>query len=303
MLRILSNLTFAVRIRKDLKFQPLRRCFTKTKGIVDNNVEQKWFSTNDDEILQIVNECKLKQLTKYIEPSYAEAIISNRTNNGPYKSLNDLISQNELTSEHLNNFYTLINSLKIRQKKWGKFVLSPAIKDIVMPKTVLGIHIGLDALTWTLLSSDLKILDWDCLIWHDTTRCINNIDLVNKALSFVQTLPLSSCYVVEEFKIRNRTLSYLLFIQQLYIAIICFLKLKESQGWNNLMESKNNICVLKYMASAHFFKLVVDDEVKHKFTTKSIEHQEQMGWSLVKALTLIRLVTIFNDNQKCRKND
>ncbi|XP_076753418.1 uncharacterized protein LOC143424913 [Xylocopa sonorina] len=334
MLRILYNLTCTVRIRKDVWFQPLQRCSTKVRSNVENDAGQKWFSEKEDEILQIVNESNVKELSKYIQSSYAETIISNRTNNGPYKSLNDLVSQNKLTSDNLNNFYTLIINHKVKKRKWKKFVVTPDVKTIMMPKTILGIHVGSNAITWTLLNCDFKILDWDCLCWHNQTTDINTFNLINLASSIAQTLPVSSCYVIEELKMTNKSLYHMLSIQQqLNIAIMSCLKLMENQRRNNSMEPKNSVYVLQYLTSARFLNLIVgneviaakyimklilnneaidnkglqfvhvDDELKKKFTARSLEQQEQIGWSVAKAITFIRLVIIFNVNLIYRESD
>lgn len=53
---------------------------------------------------------------RYVQPIYAERIISNFTKNGPYKSLNDLLIKTNIDVDILNKFYNLVLS-EIQKKK------------------------------------------------------------------------------------------------------------------------------------------------------------------------------------------
>lgn len=60
---------------------------------------------------------------RFISESYAAALISKRTSDGPYKSLDDVLLKTEIDVDSWNSFCTLfINHYKKRQ--WKKFMKS-----------------------------------------------------------------------------------------------------------------------------------------------------------------------------------
>lgn len=326
-MRILHNLTGAINLRKTRLVQ-LRKCHTASKRDDGNSIEAKWFLEKEDEILNLVNKSNIKELTKYIQQPLAETIISNRTADGPYKSLDELLSKNEIDSDSLNKFYTLIIDHKMQRRKWKKFTITPDVKTIMMPKTILGIHVGPTAITWTLMNSNCQVLDWDCIVWRDKFSKMNTYDLINLTSSIACALPESNSYVIEEFQIGKKSMQHILFNQQLVtIGISSCLKLIQKQRTSNSLGNlESNIYVLHPLASARFFNLMIGQEViaseyvtkvilndvetdkkeaqdvrinnelKKKYMDKEPDHREQMGWSLLKALTFVRLVMIFNTN-------
>lgn len=48
-----------------------------------------------------------------------------------------------------------------------------------MPQMILGIHVGPNAISWTLLNSNFKILNWDCLVWRNKTSKITTYDIIS----------------------------------------------------------------------------------------------------------------------------
>lgn len=48
-----------------------------------------------------------------------------------------------------------------------------------MPEMILGIHVGPNAISWTLLNSNFKILNWDCFVWRNKTSKITTYDIIS----------------------------------------------------------------------------------------------------------------------------
>lgn len=331
MMRILFNSTGTINLRKACTEQ-LRKCSTITKSKSSNNTEAKLSLKKEDELLNVVNKSNAQELTKYIQQSLAEMIVSNRGDR-PYESVNELLSKNEIGSDVLDKFYAQINDHKMQQKKWKNFVITPDVKTITMPKTILGIHVGPTAITWTLINSNCQVLDWDCIIWRNQLSKINTFDLINLIPSIACTLPESSSYVIEELQMTNKRTHHMLSSQQqVAIALSSCIKLIEKQRTDKSLDNLgNSIYVLQALASARFFKLTlgrevlaseyviktilndterdnkelqdvcIDDELKRKYLTRNSDDREQMGWSLLKALTFARLV-IFNANTRYKSS-
>lgn len=48
-----------------------------------------------------------------------------------------------------------------------------------MPATLLGIHVGPTAITWSLVDCDFNVLAWDSIIWQNNSLKYDIINLVN----------------------------------------------------------------------------------------------------------------------------
>ncbi|XP_017885791.1 uncharacterized protein LOC108628400 [Ceratina calcarata] len=334
MMRKLHSLTGTINLRKTCLVQ-LRNCSIVTEqGKNNNNIETKWFLEKEEEILTVVNNSSVKQLARFIEHSLAKTIISNRKTDGSYKSLNELLSKNEIDSDILHKFYSLIIDHKMQRWKRKTFTITPDVKTIMIPKTILAIHVGPTAITWTLIDSNCKVLDCDCIVWRDQSSNVNAFDLISLASSIACSLPESSSYVIEEFQIPKKNFHPILSSQQqMTIAISSCLKLIEKRRKNNSSDNLgNSIYILRPLASARFFNLVlgreviaseyvikeilndaetnikelqdvyIDDELKKRYINREPDYIEQMGWSLLKAVTFARLVPIFNANVSCKSS-
>ncbi|XP_061936036.1 uncharacterized protein LOC107992434 isoform X2 [Apis cerana] len=321
MLKTLCKL-YTFKIKKNLQIILLQKCFNSTINV------QKIFKNNlqnsikyENKILKIINNNNLKDLTKYIHPTFAETIISSYIENGPYKSLNDLLIKTNINENILNEFYnSILNHEKIPPKKINKFTVTPNISGIKMPQMILGIHVGPNAISWTLLNSNFKILNWDCLVWRNKTSKITTYDIISSTSSFVQELPISNnssiSFVMEEID-ASKMLCYQF---QIIIGVASCLKLLLCQEENNSSKFSNNLYILKPRSTARFFKLRVGNEtiaanyilekilnktnetdenlkqiqiynkIKKKYMEKIAEEKEQIGWSLLTALTFVHLV-------------
>ncbi|KOC65683.1 hypothetical protein WH47_10145 [Habropoda laboriosa] len=259
--------------------------------MIENN--EILFAENEHQILKIVNESNLKQLTNYIEQSYAQTIILHRITNGSYKSLTQ--------------FCILFQ----------------------IPNEIMGLHIGPTAICWALVTSDFKVLHLGCHIWNDNHKKFSSYDLIHLASSVAHMLPLSSSHVIEEIPVLKRVPQSTYYIpQQLTTAIMSSIIIMNNSKNDDSSGLKYNLYVLKPQTSAHFFNLVVgkevvaskyiiqrifdqsnidnkqfqyihiSDELREYFLMEMPEQQEQLGWSLLKALTCTHLLKSFMARQK-----
>ncbi|KAK1132399.1 hypothetical protein K0M31_016508 [Melipona bicolor] len=318
MLRTLYKLTYTFKIKKNLWIQPLKICFIMTESNSENNVK---FSKSKRSSLQLINTSDLKQLSKFIEASHAKTIISIRKKDGLYKSLNDLSLRTKINNDVLAKFHRSISNYEISMRTWSKYVTHDEI-IFQMPATTLAIHVGPSAINWTVVNCDFKILDWDSRVWQNGTSKITTYDTINLIASITQQLPVCNCYVMEEIKMINNKSSNLLIQNQINTGIASCLKLITNQGTNN--SPKNRLYLLKSSASARYFHLIigseaisanyvmkkilsdtdvndkmlqrvnVDEKLKRKYNEMFTDEKEQIGWSLLKALTFMCIIDTYN---------
>lgn len=60
---------------------------------------------------------------RFISEAYAATLISKRTSNGPYKSLDDVLLKTEIDVDSWNNFCTLFTN-HYKKQQWKKFIKS-----------------------------------------------------------------------------------------------------------------------------------------------------------------------------------
>ncbi|XP_043787312.1 uncharacterized protein LOC122712061 [Apis laboriosa] len=243
------------------------------------------------------------------------------TKNGPYSSLNDLLIKTNINEDILNEFYnSILNHEKISPKKINQFIVTPDISGIEMPQMILGINVGPNAISWTLLNSNFHILNWDCFVWRDKTSKTTIYDIINLTSSFVQELSIFNnsltSFVIEEIDMAKM----LCYQFQIIIGIASCLKLLSYQEKNNSSKFYDNLYILKSRSTARFFKLrignetiaakyilekilnktdetdenlkqiCINNEIKQKYIEKISEEKEQIGWSLLTALTFVHLI-------------
>ncbi|XP_017789537.1 PREDICTED: uncharacterized protein LOC108571891 [Habropoda laboriosa] len=327
MLRTLYNFTNTGRRRKNLWINLVQRCSTGTDSMIENN--EILFAENEHQILKIVNESNLKQLTNYIEQSYAQTIILHRITNGSYKSLSDLTCIKDMESDILNKFLISVTNHDIKHLQCSRSVLIPNTKITKIPNEIMGLHIGPTAICWALVTSDFKVLHLGCHIWNDNHKKFSSYDLIHLASSVAHMLPLSSSHVIEEIPVLKRVPQSTYYIpQQLTTAIMSSIIIMNNSKNDDSSGLKYNLYVLKPQTSAHFFNLVVgkevvaskyiiqrifdqsnidnkqfqyihiSDELREYFLMEMPEQQEQLGWSLLKALTCTHLLKSFMARQK-----
>ncbi|CAK9816943.1 hypothetical protein ANTPLA_LOCUS9180 [Anthophora plagiata] len=326
MLKTLRTFANISKTRKDLWIKPIQRCSTGTNSIIEkNNVKVSSFKENH--ILNILNTSDLNEMTRYIQKPCAEKIILHRMKNGLFKSLNDLTSIQDIELDALNGLWILPID-EVQYLKLKRSMLIPKTKIIKVPNEVLGLHIGSNVISWAVVTSDFKILYLDFIHWGDSVKNVNSHDLINLAPTVAKMLPPSSSYVIEEFPYVKNSASAHLMQQKLSAAIMCCVKILNEQRKKETSLLENDFYVLKSQTSAQFFNLLVgkeviatkyiigkvfdnskikakpfeglyvNDKLRSKFANVTPEQQEQIGWSLLKAITCMYLLKCFKKNEK-----
>ncbi|XP_060818574.1 uncharacterized protein LOC132908527 [Bombus pascuorum] len=314
MLRTSCKLFYTFKIKKNLWVQRAT-CSTVMKSNIENNPLH--FPKHELKILQLVNTSKLNKLTQFISASYAETLISMRTSNGPYKSLNDVLLKTEIDVDSWNKFCTSV--IKYHTKhKWKKFVKHDIYTTTAqMPAKILGINVGPTAITWTLIDCNFNVLVWDSRIWWSNSL---EYDIINSVPLLVQQLPLSNSYVMEELKVNKKSHASLIMQYQIANSIGSCIKLLINQRTNNSNSSTDILYILKSLTTARFFNLLIvseviateciieqilDDtkkdnewlrdirvgyELKQKYMQKDAIEREQMGRSLLTTLACLHII-------------
>ncbi|CAK9832358.1 hypothetical protein ANTRET_LOCUS9192 [Anthophora retusa] len=337
MLKTLRTFVNISRTRKDLWINPVQWCFTRTNGIVKNNCEtissrtndivenncETIFSNKQNHILNILNTSSLDILTRYIQEPYAEKIIQHRTENGPFKSLNDLTRIQNIELDVLNGLWIAPNTKQLSKLK--RSLIMPRTKITTVPNEILSLHIGTSAVSWAVVTSDFKILQLDFINWSSDTRALSIFELINLVPLIAKLLPPSSSYVTEEFVYSNKLGSKYFVQQKLLTAILSCVKILNEER-NKSPSLKNDFYILRKQTAAHFFNLVVggetiasryiigkilhnsnseikpfeniyiNDELRSNFINVTSEQQEQVGWSLLKAITGMYLIKLFRED-------
>ncbi|XP_017767339.1 PREDICTED: uncharacterized protein LOC108555960 [Eufriesea mexicana] len=307
MLRILCRLTYVHNIKNDLWIQSLQKCSTLIENNVEKNIEN--YLIYEPSILYIINKSKLSVLKKYIEVKCADAIILTRIKDGYYTSLKDLLLRTQI---NLDTFNQLCNSIIDSGIKY-KMKVTPNIEGKIKPNTILGIHIGQTILSWSLLSYDFKVLDWDCITWQNNSLDRTNVyDIISVASTFVNQLPPSDTYVMQDF---NKATKQVYNLYNVHIGIASCLKFMIRQRQNNSITSENDVYILSPLMAAYCFRLILGNEVlatkyimnvilndvklnneklpqihidntlKSKYIKLNNMQKEELNWSLLKALT------------------
>ncbi|XP_034190129.2 uncharacterized protein LOC117608712 [Osmia lignaria lignaria] len=323
MLKSLCYSIYRIKSRKSLWIQQLKLCSTLAKeNIEKNNESTDQLLEKENEILKVINKSKLTQLKRHIELPYAEMIISCRDTNGSYKSLNDLLLRNKLESDILNTFCHSILNYNSKLNKYKKYKVTPEIKNIQIPKTTLGIHVGHTLLSWALVTNTFEVLEWDCIPWFEKDPRSNCYDIIKLIGSIIPKLPTCDSYVTEDVRLWHITNKNMVYCQkQLTIAIMACLKVIENQKLGASSAPVNSVYVLPPRGSAIFYNLIVgfevvspdyvirkfinndkkanndeftevylNDALKNKYLTAIADQREQMSWSLLKAAMFVQLV-------------
>ncbi|XP_033343646.1 uncharacterized protein LOC117230368 isoform X2 [Bombus vosnesenskii] len=186
-----------------------------------------------------------------------------------------------------------------------------------MPATLLGIYVGPTAITWSLVDRDFNVLAWDSIIWRNKSL---KYDIINSVPLFVEQLPLSSSYVMEEVRINSRLRGTSYMMQQQIISSIASCIKLIGRRTNNSDSLANILYILKPLTTARFFKLMVASEViavdyfmkkmlddtktdnellqdihiaygfKKKYMKKVAVEREQMGKSLLTTLACFHII-------------
>ncbi|XP_011255371.1 transcription elongation factor, mitochondrial isoform X2 [Camponotus floridanus] len=287
------------------------------------------FSVEDEKkILQVINSKRMEDLLQYsITKKRAENLECHRANNGPYKSLEDLLQVKGINNNCLHKFYkSIIYGNKGTPKKITRgLILTPKANDQKDVNTVLGVYIGSDMISWSLLNRDCEVLQWNYKCFPQTKLKGNIHSLLQITLPIAEKLPKADRYVLQDIVgnigHHKGQSAYQAYVQESVVNAIILSYLSTS---NNSMEFiTNNIFILRKRILPKIYGLVVDKEniatkymmdkllqesdrlkktkerlpsvlinteLKNMYNTQTPIYQEQISWSLLIALAFLELV-------------
>lgn len=306
----------------------------KMNSMCTNAFDMNLLSPEDKEkILEVINNKTTKDLLQYsITKKRAEKLELHRANDGPFKSLDDLLKIQSMNNKWVYNFYKSIicGKRKASPKKiMSGLVVTPQnteadLKDI---NTVLGIYVGYDLISWSLLDRNCEVLQWDYKSFQRKEKKENIHSLLQTTIPIARKLPKADRYVMQETggdvgRIQNRQF-YQNFVQRSIIGaiILSHLTIMDSKFNDTTGFVANNIFILRQHVLRKIYGLIIDNEaistqymvqkllqesdeliktkepkvlirtdLRDMYNAQSSVYQEQISWSLLIALAFIELI-------------
>ncbi|KAL0106115.1 hypothetical protein PUN28_016088 [Cardiocondyla obscurior] len=280
-------------------------------------------------ILKIINSKTTTDLLQYsITKKRAEKLELYRTNNGPFQSLEDLLEVQSSNNKWVYNFYkSIIYGKKKISKIISGLVVTPPNTNQKDVNTVLGIYIGHDLISWSLLNRNCEVLQWSYKYFPQKENKATIHYFLQKTIPIAKKLPKADRYVIQEIggdvsNVLNRHF-YQNFVQQSVTSaiILSYLTMLDNK-FNDVSEFvANNIFVLRPRVLRKIYGLVIDNEtiatqyilqkllqesddiikikepkvlvsteLKKMYNSQTSVCQEQIGWPLLIALAFIELI-------------
>ena len=306
-------------------------CTAVVESLKDDSADLSRYLKFESKILKVMNEGSLMELKRYTFPTYAAALISQREAKGPYNSIQHLFSYNELEPHVIKTICSLIIQEQTRAKGY-KYRVTP-VMEAKVPEKILGLHVGPTVVSWALIDKNFQVVEWNYTTWSGDMPGSISYNLIKLVPTVVERIPMSSVYVMEEpvrpKKVPQNILHNLQLQQQLMIAIMTSVALRK--GNSDLPAPKHNVYILHTQTTARLFNLLIrsevisteyameriernaiktsttedikvhlNDETKLRYTQATCDEQEQMSWSLLKALTFLRLALLRNSRKRSK---
>lgn len=293
------------------------------------------FSLEDKEkILSVINSKGIEDLLQYsITKKRAQSLESHRADSGPYSSLEDLLRVKGIDNKCLLKFYKSILCGKknsASKKIMRGLILTPTTtsdrhEDV---STVLGIYIGQDMISWSLLNRDCEVLQWSYKSFPQDKQRNTLHSLLQMTLPIAMKLPKADRYIMQEARVnmrqQNRKL-YQAYVEQSVMSGIILSHLTMSNSkFDDSMEFvasnifmlrqqilqkiygliiKNEVISTQYMlqkllqeneevaeVKEHLPKILIGTKLRRMYDEQSPIYQEQISWSLLIALAFVELV-------------
>ncbi|KAL2715463.1 hypothetical protein V1478_015161 [Vespula squamosa] len=249
----------------------------KNKNKIDYNC------AHNNYILRILNDRRIDYCKRYeIPESHASQLHLYREQYGSYKSLKDILNIKDMTKEILDAFIRSILNDK-QYKNLQTFRRSIIFPSADIPReqisTILGIYVGTNIISWTLLESKENILEWKYENFLEIPKSDYTFELFNLACKLMCKIPKADVYVMDETNFNYTLLKSVkqvqIFLQRekLKAMILAFLSQKNLlQGTftnvfilklenNEISSLTKNVYLLKYEKVVKLFNLHIGNEV------------------------------------------
>ncbi|XP_043673847.1 transcription elongation factor, mitochondrial-like isoform X2 [Vespula pensylvanica] len=242
-----------------------------------NKKELDYNCAHNNYILKILNDKRIDYFKRYkIPESHANKLHLHREQYGSYKSLEDILEIQDMTKEILDAFiHSIINDKQYKNlQSFRRSIIFPSA-DIPREQisTVLGIYVGTNIISWTLLESKENILEWKYENFLEVPKSDYTFELFNLAWKLMLKIPTADAYVMDETNFNCTLLKSVkqvkVFLQRekLKAMILAFLSQKNLlQGTsmtndNEISSLTKNIYLLKYEKVVKLFNLHIGYEV------------------------------------------
>ncbi|KAL6425177.1 hypothetical protein ACFW04_009438 [Cataglyphis niger] len=285
-----------------------------------------------EKILQIINSKGTEDLLQYsITKKRAQSLEDHRTNNGPYNSLEDLLQVKGINNKCLFKFYKSIisNKKKSPRKITQGLILTPKTFNQKDVNTVLGIYIGSNMISWSLLNRDCEVLQWSYESFPQNKLKENIHSLLQLTLPIAAKLPKADRYVLQDIVnnigYHKERPFYHTYVQESVIiaTILSYLATSNSKFNSTAEFVMNNVFILRQRVLPKIYGLAVGNEtiatkymmekllqendrlmetkerlpsvlikteLRNMYNAQSPVYQEQVSWSLLIALAFLELV-------------
>ncbi|XP_071562003.1 transcription elongation factor, mitochondrial [Temnothorax nylanderi] len=314
------------------KHQTLSAFIFKVNMCTDTSDINLLSPEDKEKILQVINSKSMKDLVQYsITKKRAEKLELHRANNGPFESLDDLLQVPSMNNKCVYNFYKSIICGKKRPPKkiMSGLVVTPQNTDTSQRDvdTVLGIYVGHDLISWSLLNRDCEVLQWSYKSFPRKGPKENIHTLLQETIPIAKKLPKADRYIMQETggdvgRIQNRHF-YQNFVTQSIIGaiILSYLTMLDNKFNDTTGFVANNIYILRQRVLRKIYGLIIDSEgistqymvqkllresdepiktkepkvligteLRNMYNAQSPVCQEQIGWSLLISLAFLELI-------------
>ncbi|XP_063977547.1 uncharacterized protein LOC135162716 [Diachasmimorpha longicaudata] len=280
-----------------LKFSSASKCYSPRKS-------SSTFSEEEETVIvDTINKCEVSDFAKYdIKEGPLKRLLAQRAKHGTFRDFNDVLMTLDISS--LVKFCTSIlnGGKQVRSTKGNspKSIVTPAVTSPMAIKSILGVHVWGNAVSWALLEPDGQINEWH--FEQLNLSKMNIISLVSLITELTLRMPHADAYVMEADgyaalgKLKPATYFIHLQRQQIIAMIISGI------GMRRHLTNKEEICtgnfyMMQARSPAKMFNLILGSEmVSAKAIISKIIFEQQVMYmpQLPPIIINPRIVTTYN---------
>ncbi|XP_015124665.1 uncharacterized protein LOC107046543 isoform X2 [Diachasma alloeum] len=220
-------------------------------------------------ILDTINKCEASDFARYdIKEGQLKRLLALRTKNGGFQDFNDVLITQDVASLIKFCRSILLGGKKVKSAKGNsssKSIVTPAITDVTRfaIKSILGLHVWGNAVSWSLLESDGQINHWE-LEKFDNLSKMNIVSLVDLIKDMTLRLPYADAYVMEADSYsalgKLKSSAYFVHLQRQQIIAMIMSGIRMRECITNRGENSPNFYLMQARSPGKLFNLIVGSE-------------------------------------------